>query len=128
MNNTPKTYGETIKQISQGVIGAMIFGAYQQHNTIKILELNTVNFEFQIKCFMDKMENQYEILNTKLELMENLHNTEINRIESQNILLHTTLSDLQIQHNTEINKLLNQCKLLNTKLLLLEKFVKSRRR
>lgn len=50
---------DTLKTVAQGALGAMTFGAYQQYNTNKIMELNNEKQDLQQKYFMDKMEAQH---------------------------------------------------------------------
>jgi hypothetical protein len=80
--------GETLKTICQGALGAMIFGAYHQFTTNKMMELNNEKIEIQHKYFMDKMENKYKIDMDKYKL-------EMEKMEIQNKRLNEKIEKLE---------------------------------
>jgi len=59
----------------------MIFGAYHQYTTNKIIELNNEKVEIQHNYFMDKIENQ--------------HKKEMNEIKNQQKLLNDKLEKVR---------------------------------
>lgn len=68
---------DTLKTISQGVLGAMTFGAYHQYTSNKIMELNNEKQNLQQKYFIEKMENQHK--KEMEELKEKLNSIEQKR-------------------------------------------------
>lgn len=51
---------DMLKSIGQGAIISLSFGTYQQYSNNKIMQLHNEKQELQQKCFMNKIELQYE--------------------------------------------------------------------
>jgi hypothetical protein len=84
--------GELLKTIGQGALGTMIFGAYHQYTTNKIMQFNNEKIEIQHKYFMDKMENQYK---KEINDREEQYKKEINEREIQYKILNDKLEKLE---------------------------------
>lgn len=51
---------DMLKSIGQGAIISLAFGTYQQYSNNKIIQLQNEKQELQQKCFVNKIEMQYE--------------------------------------------------------------------
>ena len=71
---------DTVKTIFQGALGAMTFGAYNQFQTNKLMELNNVKMELQNKYDMEKLETKHQ---KELERMETTHRKEMDELNQK---------------------------------------------
>ena len=80
---------ETVKTIFQGALGALTFGAYNQFQTNKIMELNNTKMELQNKYEIEKIEKQHKY---DLERMETEHRKEMDELNKKYELLEARIN------------------------------------
>jgi hypothetical protein len=59
MNKFASLYGEMLKNIFQGSIGAIAFGTYHLHNYNKIIEINNEKLNIEHKYLLDKINEKH---------------------------------------------------------------------